>query len=225
VGETIELAAADGHAFDAYVAHPTGAPKGAVVVVQEIFGVNGHIRSVADRFAAAGYVAVAPALFDRYERQFDVGYDKAGSDRGMAILRRFKREWALADTRAAIEYARRTYDVPVAVVGFCLGGSIAWLAAAEVPLAAAVGYYGGQITSMNDRVPQAPVMLHFGGRDAHIPRADIEAIRAAHPEVEVYVYDDAGHGFNCDARESYAPQAARQAWERTLAFLARYVRD
>jgi carboxymethylenebutenolidase len=225
VGETVELAAADGHAFDAYVAHPAGAPQGAVVVVQEIFGVNGHIRSVADRFAAAGYVAVAPALFDRYERHFDVGYDKAGSDRGMGILRRFKREWALADTRAAIEYARTTYDMPVAVVGFCLGGSIAWLAAAEVPVAAAVGYYGGQITSMNERVPRAPVMLHFGGKDAHIPRADIEAIRAAHPEVEVYVYDDAGHGFNCDARESYAPQAARQAWDRTLAFLARHLRD
>ncbi len=223
--ETVELVAADGHAFGAYVAHPSGAPKGAVVVVQEIFGVNGHIRSIADRFAAAGYVAVAPPLFDRYERHFDVGYDKAGMDRGMGILKRFKREWALADTRTAIEYAGRTYGVPVAVVGFCLGGSIAWLAAAEVPVAAAVGYYGGKIKSMNDLTPKAPVMLHFGGLDAHIPRADIDAIRAAHSEVEVYVYDDAGHGFNCDARESYAPQTAREAWDRTLAFLARYLRD
>lgn len=219
MSETVKLHAEDGHEFDAYVAEPAGTPKAAIVVIQEIFGVNHHIRSVADRFAAEGYLAVAPALFDRYERGFEAGYDQQGRERGMAILPRLNQEWTLADTLAAVVYARDEYKTKVAVVGFCLGGSVAWMAAAQLPISAAVGYYGGHIANNKDAQLEAPVMLHFGGQDDHIPQNDVEAIRAAHPEVQVFVYPDAGHGFNCDERASYNPDAAKQAWDRTTGFL------
>ena len=222
MSEAVKLHAADGHELGAYLARPAGTPKGAIVVVQEIFGVNHHIRSVTDRFAAEGYLAIAPALFDRYERGFEAGYDAEGMQRGRSIAGKMKIEWAAADTLAAVTYARDEYKTRVAVVGFCLGGSIAWMAAAHMPVSAAVGYYGGYIAKYKDEKLGAPVLLHFGAKDDHIPQSDVEAIRAAHPEVPVYVYD-AGHGFSNDERESYAPEAAKQAWGRTLEFLAEHL--
>jgi carboxymethylenebutenolidase len=219
VSETVKLRSNDGHELDAYVARPAGAAKGGVVVLQEIFGVNAHIRSVADRLASAGYVAIAPAIFDRYQRGFEVGYDPEGMRLGMDILKRFNREWAYADTEAAFAHVQTTDRLSVGIVGFCLGGSLAWLAATRLPATAVVGYYGGQIAgSMNDLMPIAPVMLHFGKLDAHIPMSDVDAIQRAHPDVTIYRYE-AGHGFNCDARASYSSPAATEAWDRTLTFL------
>ncbi|RRA47228.1 dienelactone hydrolase family protein [Acidipila sp. EB88] len=216
--ETAKLQAADGHTLDAYVASPEGTPKAAVVILQEIYGVNHHIRSVADRYAAEGYLAIAPALFDRYERGFEAEYTSEGSQRGMAIYGQLDFDLAVADTRAAVEYARDEYKTKVGVVGFCLGGSLAWVAAAELPVSAAVGYYGGLIAERNELQPQAPVMLHFGLQDDHIPQTGVEAIRVAHPAVPVYLYE-AGHGFNCDERGSYNEAAANEARARTMAFL------
>ena len=218
MGETAKLHAADGHAFEAYIAAPEGTPKAALVVIQEIFGVNHHIRSMADRFAEAGYLAVAPALFDRYEQGFDVGYDKEGMQRAMTILPKLNMEWAAADILAAVMYARDECKTRVGVVGFCLGGSLAWMAAAQLPVSVAVGYYGGYIARFKDQQLKVPIMLHFGKQDDHIPMSDVEAIRAAHPEVPIHLYD-AGHGFNCDERGSYNAAAAKEAWARTLAFL------
>ncbi len=218
LGEWVRLRAADGHELGGYLVKPEGTPKAAVVVIQEIFGVNHHIQSVADRFAAEGYVALAPALFDRYERDFEAGYDEAGMARAMAVLPKLNMDWSAADTLAAVGYASDGGTVPVGVVGFCLGGSVAWLAAAHMPVAAAVGYYGGFIVKMNGLEPRAPALLHFGTHDDHIPMSAVEAIRAKHPEVPVYLYE-AGHGFNCDERSSYDAAAASEAWERTLAFL------
>lgn len=223
MGNWIKLRAADGHELGGYQAKPEGTPKAAIVVVQEIFGVNHHIRSIADRLAGEGYLALAPALFDRYERDFEAGYDEAGMARAMAILPRLKMEWAGADTLAAVEYARETYGTKVGVVGFCLGGSVAWVATAGMPVSAAVGYYGGFIAKSVDLEPKVPIMLHFGTQDGHIPMSDVELIRAKHPEVPVYLYD-AGHGFNCNEREDYRPAAATEAWGRTLSFLEEHLR-
>ncbi len=219
MSEWVQVRAADGHEFQAYAAAPAGSPKAALVVVQEIFGVNHHIRSVADRLAAEGYLALAPALFDRYERGFEAGYAGPDWERGMAILQKFKMDWAAADTLAAVEYARAACKTNVGVVGFCLGGSLAWMAAAQMPVDAAVGYYGGFIAKFKDVKLKAPTLLHFGAEDDHILASDVEAIRAAHPEVPVYLYEGAGHGFNCDERASYNEGAAKQAWGRTLGFL------
>lgn len=219
MSETVKLHAGDGFELNAYVAKPQGAPKAALVVIQEIFGVNAHIRSVADRFAAEGYLAIAPALFDRYEPGFDVGYDADGMQKGMAIAQKLNFDWIAADTLAAVEYARKAEVGKVGIVGYCLGGTVAWMAAANMPVDAAVGYYGGYIVKMNDLEPKAPIILHFGKKDAHIPQTDVQAIEAKHPDVPVYLYD-ADHGFNCDARGSYDKAAADEARERTLAFFA-----
>jgi len=228
MSEITKLHAADGHELDAYVAIPEGTPKAALVIIQEAFGVNHHIRSVADRFASEGYLAVAPALFDRYERGFETGYDAEGMEKGMAIIHRMKMEWAAADTLAAVTYARDEYKTEVGIVGFCLGGSIAWMAAAHMPVSVAVGYYGGYIAKFvreqPGEQPKVPVLLHFGEHDDHIPMSDIKAIRAAHPEVPVYTYN-AGHGFNCDERGSYNEAAAKEAWQRTLAFLGEHLQQ
>ena len=223
MGEMVTLQAADGHELGAYVAKPEGTPRAALVVVQEAFGVNHHIRAVADRFAREGYLAVAPALFDRYERGFETGYDAAGMERAMALMPKLNMDWAQADVLAAVEYARDEYKTKVGVVGFCLGGSMAWVAAARMPVSAAVGYYGGYIVRFKDEPLKAPVMLHFGREDDHIPQSDVQAIEAAHPEAQVFVYDGAGHGFNCDERASYSEPAAQQAWGRTIEFLREHL--
>jgi carboxymethylenebutenolidase len=217
----ITLEAADGHRFAAWVAAPAGPPRGGLVVVQEIFGVNEHIRSVAEGYAADGYLAVAPALFDRLERGVELGYDDAGIRRGRALKEASGHDRPLLELAAAVAHAARAGKV--GIVGYCWGGLLAWIAAAKVDgLAAAVPYYGGGIPDHVALAPRCPVLAHFGARDAMIPRAGVEALRHAHPEVEVQLYD-AGHGFNCDQRASFDAAAATLARERTLAFLRRHV--
>ena len=213
----IQLTAADGHVLDAYEAGPADAAAG-IVVIQEIFGVNAHIRDVTDRYGALGFRAIAPALFDRLERGVELGYTADTVPQGRAMRAAIDWDDTVRDVGAAVEYL--SGNGPVGVVGYCYGGSLAWLAANALPVAAAVGYYGGQITQFLDRAPEAPVLLLFGEVDYMIPLSDVDEIAKAHPTVPVHVYPGADHGFNCDARDSYHPTAAAQALERTLAFLA-----
>jgi carboxymethylenebutenolidase len=218
MGERVGLKSADGFEPGAYVAEPAGEPIAGLVVVQEIFGVNAHIRSVADGYARHGFLAVAPALFDRIERNVELGYEGADMEKARSFIPKLNLESAVNDVAAAMEYARRESGKKVGVIGYCWGGTLAWLAATRLNAAAAVGYYGGQIGKFASEKPKAPVMLHFGRQDQHIPPEEVDKVHAAHPEVEIYWYD-AGHGFNCDARASYSPESAKMARERSLAFL------
>ncbi|HTV81311.1 MAG TPA: dienelactone hydrolase family protein [Acidobacteriaceae bacterium] len=223
MGEHVKLQAFDEHEFDAYVARPAGEPIAGLVVVQEAFGVNRHIRSVADGFAKDGFFAVAPALYDRVERGVELGYAGEDMQKGITIARQIDPATALLDVSAALDYARRETEKKVGVIGYCLGGSMAWTAATRLHPDAAVGYYGGYIAKYAEEQPKAPVMLHFGLRDQHIPKAEIdEKIAAAHPDVPIFWYD-AGHGFNCDDRASYNPEAAKLARQRSLEFLKKHL--
>jgi carboxymethylenebutenolidase len=220
MGRKIKLKAADGFELGAYRADPSGRPRGRVVVIQEIFGVNSHIRSVCDRLADAGYVALAPQIFDRVERDFESGY----SPDEVAHARNFipKLDWdkVMADTEAAIDALKK--EGAVAIMGFCLGGSVSWIAATKYGgLAAAVCYYGGQIMQHIDKKPRCPVQMHFGAHDTHIPVSDVEIMKQKQPQAEIYIYQHAGHGFHCDERGSYDQPSSRIAWERTLGFLKR----
>ncbi|MGH9133889.1 MAG: dienelactone hydrolase family protein [Ilumatobacteraceae bacterium] len=218
MGATIELTAGDGHRLAAYESRP-GSARAAVVIVQEIFGVNEHIRAVVDRYAGRGFHAIAPALFDRVERGVELGYNQDDGLRGREIRAGIDWDSTVLDVGAAVAHVAATG--PVATIGYCWGGSVSWLAASELPIAAAVGYYGGQVTQFLDRTPLCPVLLHFGALDAMIPLDGVAKIGESYPDVEVHVYDGADHGFNCDARASYQPDAAALALERTLGFLAR----
>jgi carboxymethylenebutenolidase len=226
MSQFIDLDAKDGFRFPAYVAEPAGRPKGAIVVLQEIFGVNSHIRSVADGYAAAGYLAVAPATFHRVKPDVELGYTGDDMQAGSALkaaVEALPAPGVLQDVQAAVDYAARAGKV--GIVGFCWGGLLTWRAAASVSgLAAAVPYYGGGMTTPEEsaRAPKVPVLAHFGSRDHWIPVDTVEAFKTAHPEVEVHVYA-ADHGFNCDQRGSYDAEAAKLARERTLAFFARHV--
>ncbi|MGV3494995.1 MAG: dienelactone hydrolase family protein [Ramlibacter sp.] len=221
-----ELRAADGQAIPAYVAQPSGKARGGIVVIQEIFGVNSHIRSVADLYAAQGYLAVAPAIFHRVRPDVDLGYAPEDMQAGMALkaaTEALPAPGVMQDIAAAIRHAAQAGKV--GMVGFCYGGLLTWRAACELDgLAAAVPYYGGGTTTPAEiaRKPRCPVLAHYGERDKHIPLESVEAFRKAHPEVELHVYA-ADHGFNCDQRGSYDADAARLARERTLAFFARHV--
>jgi carboxymethylenebutenolidase len=217
----IKLTAADGHSLDAYLARPDGEAKGRVVVIQEIFGVNAHVREVCDGYAADGYTALAPAMFDRVESGVELGYDQDGMARGRAIRAEVPWNAAEADVAAARDYLAG--EGPVAIVGYCWGGSIAFMGATMGGFACASGYYGGQIIDILDRKPQVPTMLHFGTEDAGIPMSDVDAIRAAHPNAIIHTYEGAGHGFNCDHRGSYDEESARIARARTLEFFAQHV--
>lgn len=223
MGKDIRLTASDSFQFSAYRADPNSAPKGAIVVIQEIFGVNHHIRAVCDRLANEGYVAIAPSIFDRVEPNFTSGY----SPDEIATARKFvaNPDWAamLRDTQAAIDAVK---DVgPVGIIGFCLGGSVAYAAATKVSgLSAAVGYYGGAIVRFADDKPKVPTQLHFGEKDAGIPLSDVDAIRAKRPELEIHVYPGAQHGFHCDERASYDKASADIAWPRSLAFFAKHLK-
>jgi carboxymethylenebutenolidase len=216
----VKLQASDGHELDAYVAEPAGKSWGALVVVQEIFGVNQHMRSVADRFSQEGFYAVAPALFDRVESNVELTDD--GMQKGIALAQKVNIEDAVKDVEAALQYAAKRAGKPAGVVGYCYGGTLAWLSATRLSPAAAVGYYGGQIARFAQESPRAPVMLHFGKQDSHIPQADVEKVHAAHPEVEICWYD-AGHAFNNETRASYNAEAAKEAMARTLAFFNRHL--
>jgi carboxymethylenebutenolidase len=217
---TLTLKATDGHTLAAYQAMPSGKARGAVVVLQEIFGVNSHIRSVADGFAAEGWLAIAPALFDRVERGVEIGYTPPDVERGRTIRGGVSNEAALLDIAAAIDAVKSAGRV--ATVGYCWGGTLAWLAACKQPgVAAAVAYYGGGIGEMLAMQPQCPVMAHFGDQDHGIPVSVSENLKKAQPEVEVFMYH-AGHGFNCDQRASFDAPSAALARERTLKFLKQH---
>lgn len=219
MGKAFSLQAADAHHLGAYRADPDGRPKGGVVVVQEIFGVNHHIRSVCDRFAALGYAAVAPALFDRFVPDFQSGYSAEEVAKARQYLTSIDWDAFLRDIAAAVETLRPLG--PVAVIGFCMGGTVAFLAATRLDgLAASVCFYGGQIARFADERPHCPTQMHFGEKDAHIPMTDVDAIRARRPDCEVHAYP-AEHGFYCDERASFDPESAMIAWGRSLAFLDR----
>jgi carboxymethylenebutenolidase len=220
MGEFTTLMARDGHEFQAYLAAPKGASRGAVVVVQEIFGVNRHVRAVTDDFAARGYVAIAPAMFDRVRRGVELGYDAAGMQEGIGYMLQVTKANILADLGAAIAVTRHAGRV--GIVGYCWGGLCAWYAAGELPVSCAVAYYGGRISQNLATLPKKPVMFHFGERDGHIPMSDVEAIRAAYPAGLYHTYP-AGHGFNCNERPDFDAPSSALALERTLAFFADHV--
>lgn len=218
MGSWIKLKAEDGFHLSAWQENPAMSPRGGIVLVQEIFGVNRHVRDVAARLAAEGYQVLAPALFDRKMPQVELGYNPEGIGRGVELMQGASLDDALRDVDAARRHLAA--DVPVAVVGFCWGGLVTWLAATRLSgLAAAVPYYPGGIGSFAGETPRCPVLLHFAEHDDHIPVSEADAVRVAHPgRVEVNLYP-AQHGFNCDERGSYHAESAAQAWERSLRFL------
>jgi carboxymethylenebutenolidase len=224
LGKHFSLVAADSFKLGAYRADPSGTPKGGVVVIQEIFGVNHHIRAVCDRIAANGYAAIAPAIFDRQQPDFESGY----SPDEIANARKFvaNPDWGamMRDVQAAIDEAKKSG--PAAIVGFCLGGSVAFLAAAKLNgLSAAIGYYGGQIAKNADEKPKVPTLLHFGEKDAGIPMSDVDIVKQKRGgDCEIYVYADAQHGFNCEERGSYNEAAAKLARQRSLDFLQKHLK-
>jgi len=216
----IELQAQDGHRLGAYLAEPQGASRGGIVVVQEIFGVNAHIRSICDRLAAEGYTSIAPAIFDRFEPGFETGYSPADVEKAKALMPQFRMDACLLDVeaaRAAVGPAGK-----VGIVGFCLGGSVAFATATRLEgFSGASCFYGGMVQNFAGETARCPVQLHYGADDASIPAENYLDVKARQPKAEFHVYEAAGHGFNCDQRQSYAPAAAALAWQRTLDFLAR----
>lgn len=226
MGQFIELKAKDGATIPAYVAEPAGTPKGAVVVVQEIFGVNSHIRSVADGYAAQGYLAVAPATFQRVKPGVELGYTEDDMKAGFGLktaVEELPAPGVMQDLQAAVDYAKKAGKV--GIVGYCWGGLLTWRAAEQIDgLSAAVPYYGGGMTGPEEaaRKPRVPVMAHFGDQDHWIPLDTVKAFEGAQPAVEVHVYA-ANHGFNCDQRGSYNAGAATTARERTLDFFRKHL--
>jgi carboxymethylenebutenolidase len=221
MGTQIELAAADGHKFAAYRAEPKGKPRGALVVVQEIFGVNSHIRGVTDGYAADGYLAIAPAFFDRVQRGVDMGYTPADIEVGRTFIPKMQWDNTLKDLAAAIDNVKSAGRR--GVLGYCWGGTVAWVAAARLEgLDCAVAYYGGGIPNMIDEKPKCPVMFHWGETDHAIPLEAARKVAAAHPGAVSYIYQ-AGHGFNCDQRSSYDAGSAKLARSRSLEFLRQHI--
>ena len=235
------LMARDGHEFAAYLAPayddaptevatgappaarrggPSPPPRGAVVILQEIFGVNEHIRSLVRQYAAAGFVAIAPALFDRIGRNIELGYSPLEVEQARGYKLQADQTKALLDIAAAVNVVRHVGKV--ALIGYCWGGMLSWVGAGRLPVQAAVGYYASRVWEQLDRLPACPVLLHFGDRDANIPRAEIDRVRAAYPEGQYYFYA-ADHGFNCSARASYDAPSAALAWQRTQDFLKTYL--
>lgn len=222
MGKTITLTAADGHQFSAYRAEPAGTPRGGIVVIQEIFGVNQHIRKVTDSFATAGYLCLAPAIFDRVDRNFEIGYAPADVEHGRATRGKIQLDDMVADIRAAAN-ALQAEKLKVGVVGYCLGGTLTWLAATRIDgVAAAVGYYGGGVAASASETPRCPVLLHWGETDASIPPDHWETVKKAHPTVPMHVYP-AGHGFHCDERGSFHAESSKLAHQRTLDFFRQHV--
>ena len=217
---TLQLLAADGNRLSAYLVKPAGTPRGAVVVIQEIFGVNSHIRRVAEQYAAEGYLAIAPAMFDRLQKGVDLGYDEAGMQAGIELMTRASNEGAVADMNAAIDAV--SHAGRVGMVGYCWGGRCTYLAGCKTNIAAGVAYYGGGITQLLDDTPRCPMMFHFGERDSHIPLSDVEKIRRAFPDGIYHLYP-AGHGFNCSERADFDSASAHLAFERTIEFFRKHI--
>ena len=223
MGKMIELAAADGHKFAAYRADPAGKPRGAIVVIQEIFGVNSHIKSVADGYANDGYVAVAPAMFDRLQRGYDTGYSQPEIQAGVVIMQKLDPKNSMMDVQAAI--AEASNGGKVGIVGYCFGGTISWMAAARASgLSCSVPYYGGGMHGLIGEKPKVPVMCNFGEADQSPTLAQAKEIAAAHPGITAHFYPGAGHGFNCDRRADFRPAAAEAALTRTLALFAEHLK-
>lgn len=228
MGEWLQLNTGDGKQIAAYRARPEGKVKGGLVVVQEIFGVNAHIRSVVDGFATEGYVAVAPALFDRIEPGVELRYEGEDMQKAFGLYQKLNPETALLDVVAGFEQVK-SEGAGAGVVGYCYGGLMAWLSATRgtalgMRPKCTVGYYAGGIGNVAKEQPSCPVLLHFGEKDTHIGPDQVQAVREAHPDVQVYLYEGAEHGFNCDARASYNPAAAALARQRTLDFLDQHIR-
>ena len=222
MGSMIELQAADGHKLAAYRAEPAGKPRGGVVVIQEIFGVNSHIKSVADGYAKDGYLAIAPARFDRAQRSYDTGYSQPEIQAGIAIMQKLDWKNTLLDVQAAAKEAAK--GGKVGIVGYCWGGTVSWVSAARATgLACAAPYYGGGMPGFISEKPKVPTMCHFGELDQSPTLEQSKAIAKAHPEITAHFYPGAGHGFNCDQRGSYHAASAKLARERTLEFFRKHL--
>jgi carboxymethylenebutenolidase len=222
MGKNIDLTASDGHPFAAYLAQPAGRPKGALLVIMEIFGVNSHIRRVTDEYASDGYLAIAPALFDRVQRGLDVGYSPQEIDTARGLMQKMNFGDALKDVEAAMQ--RVASAGKVGIVGYCWGGSVSFKTACNVDgLACAVAYYGGAIPSLINEKPKCPMMFHWGETDASIPLDKAKQVAQVHKDQIHHFYPGAGHGFNCEQRGSYHPEAARLARARTLEFLGKHI--
>ncbi len=227
MSEWVQLKAADGHELSAYVAKPQGEVLGALVIIQEIFGVNPSIRAVVDAYAKDGFVAIAPALFDRFEKGLELGYTGEDLKKAFDLYGKLNPDTQLLDVAAAYEHVAGT-GKGTGVIGFCYGGLLAWLSstrakAHKMNLKAAVGYYAGGIGNVASEEPTSPVQLHFGADDDHIGENQIEAVRASHPEVEIFVYEGAGHAFANEARPSFVPAAAALARQRSVEFLKSHI--
>jgi carboxymethylenebutenolidase len=221
MGQRLRLTAEDGFTLDAYRADPAGTPKGGIVVIQEIFGVNNHVRGVVESYAANGYAAIAPALFDRAEKGVELGYTEKDIEAGRELRAKVGWDNPIKDIRAAMGALKGAGKI--GTVGYCWGGSVAWLTATRLDgIAAAVCYYGGQIAAFKDEKPRVPVMFHFGERDKGIPMSDVEAVKKAQANQILHVYP-AGHGFNCEERGDYDASCKKLALDRTLAFFAKHV--
>jgi carboxymethylenebutenolidase len=222
MGYDLTLTASDGHTLAAYAAEPEGAAKGGMVIIQEIFGVNDDIRETVDNFAKEGYHAIAPALFDRLESGVVLDFDEAGMGKGRELKGGLDWGDAISDVNAAIDHVAGAGKV--GIVGFCMGGSVAWFAASRAPVDMAVCYYGGDINANRDsETPKCPVMFHWGAEDAGIPLEGVREVEAAYPDIPSFIYEGAGHGFSCSRRGSYHQASAAQAMERTLAFAAEHM--
>jgi carboxymethylenebutenolidase len=222
MGSMIELQAADAHKLGAYRAEPAGKPRGGVVVIQEIFGVNSHIKSVADGYAADGYLAIAPAMFDRLQRGYDTGYAQPEIQAGIALMQKLDWQHTMLDVDAAVKEAANAGKV--GIVGYCWGGTVSWRAAAATAgLACAVPYYGGGMPGFIGEKPRVPTMCHFGELDQSPTLEQSRAIAQAHPGITAHFYPGAGHGFNCDQRGSYNAEAAKLARSRTLEFFRKHL--
>ena len=214
------LMARDGHEFAAYLAPAQGTPRGAIVVLQEIFGVNEPIRGVVEQYAAAGFLTIAPALFDRIGRNIELGYEPRDVELARGYMLQIERAKSLLDISAAINVVKHAGKV--ATVGYCWGGQLSWVSAGQLPVNAAVGYYASRLWEVMDRLPACPMLLHFGEQDAGIPLERVAAVRAAFPHGSYYLYP-AGHGFNCSARAAYHEPSAALAWQRTQDFLKTHI--
>ncbi len=222
MGSMIELKAADGHKLAAYRAEPAGKARGALVVIQEIFGVNKHIKGVADGYAADGYLAIAPAMFDRVQRGYDTGYSPPEIEAGRALMQKMDWKQTMQDAAAALEAAKA--GGKVGIVGYCWGGTVTWVAAARISgFACAVPYYGGGMPGFIGEKPKCPTMCHFGEQDQSPTLEQAKQIAKAHPEISAHFYPGAGHGFNCDMRGSYNAEASKLARQRTLEFFRKHL--
>jgi carboxymethylenebutenolidase len=221
MGNTIQLTAADGHKFSAYRAEPAGKPRGALIVIMEIFGVNSHIRAVTDDYANEGYLAIAPAMFDRVQPGLDIGYTPADIEVGRAAMQKMKLDDAIKDVAAALAEVKSAGKV--GIVGYCWGGTVSWKSASSVDgLSCAIAYYGGGIPGLIGEKPKVPVMFHWGETDQSIPLDKAKEVAAAHKDQTHYFYP-AGHGFNCDQRGSYNAEASKLAKSRSVEFLRKHV--